>query len=220
MRRRRVGEGFGFLLGGGAVEVFGGAGALLVGAELFSGAEVGAFDVFDGVAAGFFDVEGAADFDGAFEVSEGEGVLDGVSDAVLDGDLLGAFGRSLSPSAGEEERSAGAVGAAALRQQVRSAARAYLVGGGRGAGGVRVAAGDQARGDGHGADGHSGRDAEESGPDRYGGLLPACAPGPGKRPWPRAVSGGACGGSSMASHALCLPDSPDVVATSRDCPVC
>ncbi|GGW15671.1 hypothetical protein GCM10010264_64710 [Streptomyces globisporus] len=100
-----VGEGLGFLLGGGAAEVFGGAGALLDGAELFSGAVVGAFDFFDGVAAGFFDVEGAADFDGALEVFEGEGVLDGVFDGVA----LGASGRSLPRPAGEEDRSAGAV---------------------------------------------------------------------------------------------------------------
>ncbi|GGS56122.1 hypothetical protein GCM10010221_63880 [Streptomyces parvus] len=104
-----VGEGLGFLLGGGAVEVFGGAGALLAGAELFSGAEVGAFDFFDGAASGFFDVEGAADFDGAFEVSEGEGFFDGVPDGVFDGDVLGASGRSLPRLVGEEDRSAGAV---------------------------------------------------------------------------------------------------------------
>ncbi|GGY69736.1 hypothetical protein GCM10010342_66940 [Streptomyces anulatus] len=97
-----VGEGLGFLLGGGAEEVFGGAGALLAGAVLFFGAfeVVGAFDFSDGVAAGFFDVEGAADFDGV-----SEGVLDGV----FDGALLGAPGRSEPRLVGEADRSAGAV---------------------------------------------------------------------------------------------------------------
>ncbi|GHF84825.1 hypothetical protein GCM10010504_61840 [Streptomyces griseus] len=106
-----VGEGLGFLLGGGAVEVFGGAG-VFAGAVLFSGAEVGAFDFFDGVAAGFFDssaffeVAGAADFDGVFE---GESEAEGVVDGDFDGDVPGASGRSLPRLAGEEDRSAGAV---------------------------------------------------------------------------------------------------------------
>ncbi|GAB2944821.1 hypothetical protein GCM10027028_53600 [Streptomyces sundarbansensis] len=102
-----VGDGLGFLLGGGAAEVFGAAGALLAGAELFSGAE-GAFDVFDGVAAGFFDVDGAADFDGVFE-GEADGFVDGVPEGVFDGEASGASGRSLPRLVGEEDRSAGAV---------------------------------------------------------------------------------------------------------------
>jgi hypothetical protein len=107
-----VGEGLGFLLGGGAAEVFGGAGGLLAGEVLFSGDEVGAFDFSDGVVVGFFDgvFEGAADFDGVLEgESEAEGVLDDVLEGVFDGLLLGASGRSLPRLAGEEDRSAGAV---------------------------------------------------------------------------------------------------------------
>lgn len=211
-----MGEGLGFLLGGGAEEVFGGAGALLAGAVLFSGAfeVVGAFDFADGVAAGFFDVEGAADFDGVFE-----GEADAVLDGVFDGASLGAPGRSEPRLVGEADRSAGCGGAAALRQQIRGAAGAHLVGGGGLAGGVGVAAGNQARGDGDRADGHGRRDAEEPGADRHGGLLPACAPASGSGPGRGFFSGGACGGSSVASHALCLPGTPDAVTTSLDFPV-
>ncbi len=36
----------------------------------------------------------------------------------------------------------------------------------------------------------------------------------------RFVSGGACGGSSMASHALCLPRAPDALTASIDSPCC
>ncbi len=110
------GEGAGFCAGGGgAAVVFVGAGALLAGAVLFSGAAVGAFDFSEGVAAGFFEgavEEGAADFDGAFDAVEGDsdGVVDGVVvDGDFDGVLDGASGRSLPRLAGEEERSAGAV---------------------------------------------------------------------------------------------------------------